>query len=298
MIGWLQPRAQRYRFLPERRLGDGALPWVIGIMAFLASLALAGGIALAAASASLAGSVERGFTIQLVEPNADIRATQTRAVVRMLAARRDVTNVRIVGPDEMRALLEPWLGAGNVGEELPLPVMIDGAFVPDAPVDPAVIARAAGRIAPGARLDTHAQWFAPLAGVVDLLTWLALAIGVLVAVATAAIVTLSVRSAISSYAPTIETLHMIGAEDRTVAALFEYRYALSGLLGGAGGVVAATLVIVAMDGLLGEFGGGTIAELHLPLLGWAALVLIPVAMMVLALAAARRTVGRALRAQL
>jgi cell division transport system permease protein len=298
MIAWLQPRAQRHRFLPERRLGGGTLPWVIGMMAFLAALALAGGIALSSAGASLTRGIERGFTVQIVEPNPDMKARQARVVVALLEARHDVIDVHMLDDAELKALLEPWLGSGNVGDDLPLPVMVDARFADGARGDPEAIGAAVRRVAPSARVDAHAQWFAPLAGVVDVLTWLAIAIGVLVTAATAAIVALSVRAAISAYTPTIETLHMIGAEDRTIAALFEYRYAISGLIGGAAGVGASLIVVAIIAGLLADFGGGIAATLRLPIVGWLALAMLPLATMALALTTARVAVTRALRAQL
>ena len=298
MIAWLQPRAQRYRFLPDQRLGGGALPLVVALMTFLAALALAGGVALSMATASLTQGVDRGFTVQVVEPNPELRDRHARAVVAVLEGRGDVTGIHMLGDSEIAALLEPWLGTGNVGDDLPLPVMIDARFAGAGSADLAAIRSAVAAVAPGARVDDHAQWFAPLAGIVDLLSWLSLAIAALVALATAAIVALSVRAAINAYTPTIETLHMVGAEDRTIAALFEYRYALSGLIGGGIGVAAGAVVIVIVGRLLGEFGGGLAGALSLPPLGWAALAMLPVAMMGLALATARVTVGRALKAQL
>lgn len=298
MIGWLRPRAQRYRFLPDGRIGGGALPWVIGMMTFLAALALAGGIALSSATMSLTTGLSRSFTVQIIEPNPDIKQAQAAAVLALLRGRRDVTDVHLLARKEMQTLLEPWLGAGNIGEELPLPAMIDAAFARGAKHDTVVIETLVKRIAPTARVDDHAQWFAPLAGVVNILQWLAIAIGALVAAATAAIVALSVRSAISTYGPTIETLHMMGAEDRTIAALFEYRYAIQGLAGGLTGFFAALAVILLMGGLLGDFGGGLAGEIRLPPLGWLLLLLLPLLVMLLTLVTARLTVGRALQAQL
>lgn len=298
MISWLQPRAQRYRFLPEGRLGGTALPWVIGMMTFLAALALAGGISLSHATTSLTSGLSRSFTVQIVEPNPDLKQSQTQAIAALLRARADVRGVHILADAEMRGLLEPWLGTGNIGDELPLPTMIDAAFADGSSADTAQIAGAVRSVVPTARVDDHAQWFAPLAGIVSVLKWLAIAIGGLVAAATAAIVALSVRSALSTYRPTIETLHMMGAEDRTIAELFQYRYAVHGLSGGTAGFVSALVLIIAIGRLLGEFGGGLAGEIGLPLSGWLLLALLPVIVAILALLTARITVDRALKAQL
>jgi len=298
MIAWLQPRAQRYRFLPEGRLGGNALPWVIGMMTFLAALALSGGLALSNAAGSLTSGLSRSFTVQIVEPNPDIKRAEAAAVMKLLGERRDVTDVHMLGPTEMQSLLEPWLGTGGIGDDLPLPVMIDAAFVDGAATDIETIEQLAKSAAPSARVDDHAEWFAPLAGLVGVLKWLAIAIAVLVAAATAAIVALSVRAALGTYAPTIETLHMMGAEDRTIAALFQYRYGIRGLTGGLAGFAAALVMIIVIGNLLGEFGGGLAGEMSLGWQGWTLLALLPVVVTLLTLLTARLTVDRALRAQL
>lgn len=298
MIGWLQPRAQRYRFLPEGRLAGGALPWIIGMMTFLATLALAGGIALSNATASLTGGLSRSFTVQIVEPNPDVKREQAAAVAALLRGRAGLTDVEVLGDAQLRALVEPWLGSGNIGEDLPLPAMIDARWRDGAVPDDAGIAEAVRALAPTARIDSHAQWFRPLAGVVEVLKWLAVAIGGLVAIATAAIVALSVRAALSMHRPTIETLHIMGAEDRTVAALFEYRYTLQGLAGGVAGFLAGIAVIFMIGNLLGQFGGGLAGEIGLSAIGWVALATVPLLIALLTLLTVRITVERTLKLQL
>jgi cell division transport system permease protein len=181
---------------------------------------------------------------------------------------------------------------------LPLPAMIDAVFKPGAPDNSAAIAEAVQLAAPSARVDDHASWFAPLAGIVDVLRWLAIAIGVLVTAATIAIVALSVRSAISTFGPTIETLHMMGAEDRTIAALFQYRYAIHGLTGGTIGFGAALVVVIMIGQLLAGFGGGIAGTISIPLAGWAALVALPLLVALLTRVTARLTVDRALKLHL
>lgn len=297
MIAWLQPRAQRYRFLPEGRWAGGALPWIIGMMTFLATLALAGGMALSNATSALTGGLSRSFTVQIVEPNPDLKRDQTAAVAKMLRARTDLTDVVVLGDAELRALVEPWLGSGNIGEDLPLPAMIDARWQSGAG-DVTAIRDTVRALAPTARIDTHAQWFRPLAGVVEVLKWLAVAIGALVVATTAAIVALSVRAALSTHGPTIETLHIMGAEDRTVAALFEYRYAILGLVGSIIGAIGGFAVIAVIGNLLGQFGGGLAGEINLSFLGWTALSAVPLLVALLTILTVRITVGRALKRQL
>ncbi len=298
MIGWLQPRAQRYRFLPEGRTGSEALPWIIDMMTFLAALALAGGFALSTATDGLTRGLTRSFTVQIVEADPIRRDAAASTIMALLRDRDDIVDVTRVSDTAMRTLLEPWLGTGNIGEELPLPAMIDAQFADGVVVDTAALDALVRGVAPSVRVDDHAQWFAPLAGIVETLKWLAIIIGVLVTIATTAIVALGVRSGLNTYQSTIETLHMMGAEDGAIADVFQYRYAVYGLTGGLVGFVAAFAMIVLIGQFLDEFGGGLAGTAGLTGAGWLLLFLLPFAVTVLAMLTARLTVLRTLKAQL
>ena len=117
---------------------------------------------------------------------------------------------------------------------------------------------------------------------------LSVAIVLLVLGATAAIVALAVRASLDSTRATVELLHMMGAEDRGVSAIFEHRSFQQALAGGCVGCVGAGVAASALS--------GGAAGLSVPLAAWAALVLLPVAVALLAGAAARLGVRAALRA--
>ena len=128
--------------------------------------------------------------------------------------------------EELRSLLEPWLGTGNVGEDLPLPAMIDARAGEAVDLDSLSARLSAG--VEGARLDDHAGWLAPVSRVAGALAAVALIAAALVAAATAAIVVLGVRAGLGRHRETIDVLHLMGAEDRHISALFQYRFAMIG----------------------------------------------------------------------
>ncbi|HWL46951.1 MAG TPA: cell division protein, partial [Sphingomonadaceae bacterium] len=115
---------RRPRLLPERRR-TGPMPWVIAIMMFLMVLAGAGGLGLAQMARTLGSSLSNRLTIQIVEADAAAREAQTRAALAALTAMPGVHDATRVGAEEMKALLEPWLGADMAESDLPLPAMID-----------------------------------------------------------------------------------------------------------------------------------------------------------------------------
>ena len=279
--------------LPEGRL-TGPMPWVIAIMMFLTVLAAAAGLGLGNAAKSLDADIGNRITVQIVEANPDFREAQARITVSELEKITGVKSVRRVDEEEMSRLLEPWLGAGGMEADLPVPAMIDADLTRQAYQNLDVIRSAVAEVAPSARVDDNAQWLAPLAKLIQALKWLAGGLVLLMVGATAATVVLAARAALDTHRGTIEVLHLMGATDIQVARLFQRRIALDALFGGALGLSAASLVLVLIGNRVGALGSELLGSAGLPLASWAVLVALPVAGVFLAMLVARATILRAL----
>ncbi len=279
--------------LPEGRL-TGPMPWVIAIMMFLTVLAAAAGLGLRNAAKSLDADIGNRITVQIVEANPDFREAQARITISELEKLAGVTSVRRVEEQEMARLLEPWLGAGGLEADLPVPVMIDADLTPEAYRNLDFIRGAVTDVAPSARVDDNAQWLAPLAKLIAALKWLAAGLVALMVGATAATVVLAARAALDTHRGTIEVLHLMGATDVQVARLFQRRIALDALFGGALGLAAASLVLLIIGNRVGALGSELLGSAGLPLASWAVLVALPVAGVFLSMLVARATILRAL----
>ena len=279
--------------LPEGRL-TGPMPWVLAIMMFLTVLAAAAGLGLGNAARSLDADIGNRITIQIVEANPDFREAQARIAVSELRKLAGVTAVRRVPDEEMEALLEPWLGEGGMGGDLPVPAMIDAELTPEADNRIDVIRAAVRDVAPSARVDDNAQWLAPLAHLIAALEWLAGGLVLLMVGATTATVVLAARAALDTHRGTIEVLHLMGATDVQVARLFQRRIALDALFGGAVGLGAAALVLLVIGDRVGALGSELLGSAGLPLLSWLILAALPIGGVVLATLVARMTILRAL----
>lgn len=278
------------RLLPEGRAA-GPMPWVIAIMVFLTVLAAAAGLALAGSARALGEQIAGRLTIQVVEADRVARNAQADAAANAARVLSGVADVRRVSDDEIAQLLEPWLGPG--GLELPTPALVDVNLV-----DPAALPRlkaAVARVAPAARIDAHAQALAPLRDLVDTLRWLAALLVLLMGVATAACVVLAARAALNTHRETIDVLHLLGATDIQIARLFQRRIALDALFGGGLGFAAGALVLILLAGRIGAVGSELVGSVRLQPAAWLALVGVPMAGALLATAAARLTLERALR---
>ncbi|MEO1168599.1 MAG: cell division protein [Pseudomonadota bacterium] len=277
------------RLLTEGRL-SGPMPWIIAIMMFLTVLAAAGGLALNHAASNVTGSIAQRITVQIVEANPDLREGQTRAAMAALGEMEGVTEVIRVSDEEIDALIEPWIGAAGDEEGIPVPTMIDAALTAEAHADLARIEEAIVDVAPAARVDDHAQFLAPLAGLIGSLTWLAFALVLLTASALAASVILAVRAALNTHRSTIEVLHLMGATDVQIARLFQRRIALDALFGGLVGFLVAVIVLLLLGQRIGAVGSELLGSATLPLLAWAILALLPLAGAAVSTLVARFTV--------
>jgi cell division transport system permease protein len=294
----LKPDVRRFGaaergLLPEGRLA-GPMPWVIAIMMFLTVLAAAAGLGLGNAAENLTADIGHRITVQVVDANPDRREAQARAAVAALEQMPGVVSARRISDAEMSELLEPWLGAGGVEADLPIPAMIEADLTPEAHGDLDPLRRAVSSAAPSARVDDNAQWLAPLAQLISALKWLAIGLVVLMVGATAATVVLAARAALDTHRNTIEVLHLMGATDVQVARLFQRRIALDALFGGLVGLLAAAAVLFLIGGRVSALGSELLGSVELPAAAWAVLAALPVGGVLLAMLVARVTILRAL----
>lgn len=284
----------RNRLLPEGRVA-GPMPWVIAIMMFLTVLAAAAGLGLGAGVRAMGADLAGRATVQIVEAD---QLARDRLAVRALTALRGMPDVRRAVAVEQRALadqLRPWLGDEAVSRDLPVPALIDVDLSPGHADAKVVALRAVlGKISAKVRIEPHAAFLQPLGALLASLSWLAVGLVLLMAVATAAVVVLAARAALDSHRGTIDVLHLMGATDVQIARLFQRRIALDALLGGVAGFCAAMLVIVALGGRLEATGSDLLSVIGLPWAAWGLLLLLPVGCVLLAMLAARLTILRAL----
>lgn len=283
------------RLLPTSRL-TGPIPWVVAILIALVVIASAGGIALGNLVDSARGNLSAAVTVQVIEPNPDLRAERGAEAARVLTAIEGVRAVRLVPEAELAALLEPWLGAGAASGDVPIPALIDVELSRSAgPTEIARIEAALKGTVPNARVDAQSDWLGPVYDALAALQWLALGLIALVALATVAAVWLAARNAFASARETVEIIHLLGATDRQISAVFLrsvlYEAAFGAVVGTGLGVAAVWVLgqqFAALDS--GMAGGG---GFHL--LDWLVIAAVPLAGVLIALLTARITIALALK---
>lgn len=293
MLDFFRPSPAERRLLPEGR-SAGPMPWVIGIMMLLTVLATATGLAIGGASRALGSAIAGKVTVQLPEANAAARNGQTRAIVAELKQMSVVRAVESIDEAELAKLLDPWLGDVAGDKELPMPALIDVELDRADDRSLAEVRKMVADIAPKARVDSHASWLAPLAGLMAALKWVAVGLVALMALATAAVVVLAVRSSLDTHKETIAIMHLMGANDEQIARLFQRRIALDALLGSVGGFALAMIAMIVVGGRIGAIGSELLGSASIGWLGWLLIACLPLCGPLLAALVARYTVKASL----
>jgi len=285
------------RLLDESR-GTRAMTWIMAIMLFLTVLAAALGLGTLSAATLLDRQLAGRLTVQIVEPVEHSREAQTVAAMDALHRLPEVVKATEVGRAQLAELLRPWLGPDGADPDLPVPAMIDVDLGIGSDAAVARVTHAVMAAAPAARVDRHEAWMSPISRFMNLITWLAAGLVLLMAAATAAVVLLAARAGLETHRDTIEVLHMLGSTDVQVARLFQRRIALDTLFGGVLGTALAIGTVVLIGVQLTALGSDLLGGLDLSSRDWVLLGLFPIAFALLATVAARLAVLGVLRRNL
>ncbi len=210
-------------------------------MGFLAVFALALSLATARLADRWGSELARSSTLRISAP-ADQMTAQTEAALNVLATTKGVASARALDQDEQRALLEPWFGPDLPIDSLPIPRLIEVIEV-GAGYDSEGLRLRLAAEAPGAVLDDHTRWRKPLVRAANRLRTLGWVSITLIAVSTAAMITLAARAALAANAQVIRVSRLVGARDVYIARAFVRRFTLRALLGGFIGTVLGMVAI-------------------------------------------------------
>ena len=261
-------------------------------MSYLAVLTLSAGIAADRLAETWRIELAEVATVRVPGAPEGLEARVTGALV-VLAATPGVADARLLSDAEHLFLLEPWLGAGDWLDDLPVPRLIEVRIERPGPEAAGLQARL-DAAAPGAVYDDHALWRGPLVRAATALRRLAWFATALIALAAAGMVALAARSTLAGNAEVVRVVRLIGGEDRFIENAFVRRLAARAALGGLAGAALGGASVALMP----ELAPGTPLALSLgpgPA-GWAILLLaVPAAAAAIAWATARHSVRLLLR---
>lgn len=287
----------KFDFLPgeNKREATKLLPWVIAIMVYLSALAGAGSLLLHSGFDDWASSLQGRVTVQITGEDPETMDNQSALIQEALSATPGVSAVRPLTEDEIRSLLEPWLGAGNITEDLPIPIMIDVETRDDIYVNLDALESKIKQISDNVYLDDHAKWLGDFHRLAYTVEATGLGILILILLASICIIIFGTKSSMSEHKNTIEIMHLMGAHDLMIAKVYQHRFMNYGLRGGAIGLFLSFLTIYGLLVLVQNLSGGFVETPTLPYLKMSLLLLFPIVFAILTMITARITVMRELR---
>jgi cell division transport system permease protein len=292
---WLRLTARND--LPLRGDDTGRfLPWVVAVMVFLATLALAAALAVSAAASRWQHDLSGSATVQIAAIEAHGGGNLEARVAAALDLLRRTPGIRRadpITPAAAAALLAPWLGDVATLGDLPMPRLIDVSFDMHQ-VDTAALGQQLAAAVPGASFDDHRRWVEGLALLARWVILVATGIVILVGGVATLSVIFAVRSGLAVHREVIEVLHLIGARDAYIANSFARHALWTGLRGGAIGSALALASLAALAWIGSDTAPGMLPGLRLEGVDWIMLVLLTPLAALLAAATARSTVLSAL----
>ena len=254
------PTGKPAPLLPPDSGRDRPLFFVAAILVFLACLAAIGARGAWTASAQWTADLQGAMTLQ-IRPVDDRDAQADAEAAAELATGLDgISGAHARTRAQSESLLAPWLG-NDLPSDIPVPILVDivldnGAVPPVAALQSAL--EDAGIVAD---VDDHARWIDAVARTTRLARLLALGLLALIVGAAAAVIAFAARASLAARRDVADALHLVGAEDSYIAALFERRFFTLGMKAGLAGALFAAAIT-----LLVAFGGGAGSAYFLPVL--------------------------------
>lgn len=226
--------AQADRVVPPTGMTVHLTVFSAAVMGFVAVCALALALAAGRLADRWSDELARTATLRISAPEAQM-AAQTEAALRVLETTTGVAQARALSDAEQAALLAPWFGPDLPVDQLPIPRLIEIVETAEGMDAEGLRLRLAAEV-PGAVLDDHNRWRAPLVRAAERLRLLGVIVLLLIAAATAAMITLAANASLAANAQVIGVLRLVGARDGYIAGAFIRRFTLRALSGAALGV--------------------------------------------------------------
>lgn len=278
------------------------LPWTVGLLVFLATLAFAAGMFLSLAGDTWRQSLSGTLTIQIpaaLSANTSAAAAeehraQVSAAAELLRATPGIVSARRIPDAEIAAMLEPWLGKQVLGLDLPMPELIDAVVASDAGIDLSALSTRLAEVAPGALVDDHAVWLRRLTDFAGVAETVSFAVMIVILISAVATVIVTTRTGLAIHSDVVEVLHLIGAQDSYVARQFQVHTLRLATIGAVAGFAFGAGVVFLAQTYGGRLSGGLLLDLALGPLQWALLFVLPVVAILLVVVTVGITVMRVL----
>lgn len=233
--------------LPPRPEQGRSLIFVLIVMAFLAGLALLFLRGADRMSERWTAQLSESSTVQILISDDSRRDIEIQAAWSVLRKTLPRATLNTLSQDEARALIQPWLGSGQLPDDLPIPGVIEIDSDIRLPEDS--LMRQFEAVGVNAMIDDHSRYSSRLKRTVGRLVMLGVSLIALIGFAAMAVSVFATRAGLAAQRDIIHVLVQAGASDFFVARLFTGQSARRGLVGaGIGVVMSFVLWIIVSNG--------------------------------------------------
>lgn len=220
--------------LPKEDAREAALFFVVCALCFLAAFSGLVSRAAYAAAGAWTSEVTGQLTIRVRGDDAD-----TERALAIVQTTPGVAAARALDRADAEELLKPWLGAGGIPADLPLPHIIAAEAASGATGigDRLTAALKAATIT--SIVDDHVVWSTDALRATDTIGLIALATVALLGATGIAVIAFATHATLLARRDIVELLHLTGAKDSFIASLFERRFLMLGVQAGALGALLA-----------------------------------------------------------
>ncbi len=291
--------------MPASGVAGRPLLIAIIVMCYFASITIGSVALITHIVNSWTSQISSQVTVQIKPVDGTTQDKQIAKAVALLKAGKGIVSVKPQSLAEASKMLEPWLGAGNVLEDLPIPRLVMVGIDQKNPPDLKALAQHLTSEVPGAVLDDHSQWQSELTRTASVIRVAALCVLVLVILTTISIVIFATRAAMAGNRDIVEVLHFIGAKQGYIARQFQIHFLILGIKAGVIGVVLGAATFLLFNFFLGAAAGGDmvnaaysvlVGPLALPPTGFALLLSVPPVAAIIGVLTSRYSVLRFLSA--
>lgn len=246
---------------PRQGEQDRMLTLIVAVLCFLACITGLAALGAERAAGGWRRDLTASATVQ-VRPRAGQTPSEAASrAAEALSAVKGVQEARALDREAAEALLEPWLGRGNLPEDLPIPRLVTLDLDRKSPADPSSLRAALASAGVDGEIDDHSLWLQDIRRTGQIVAAAAIAALALFGVTASAVIAFATRATLQARREVVEVLHLAGAEDGYLARLIQGRFALIALQAAALGAGTAA----ALGGALIVVGGANGLTPLLPL---------------------------------
>ncbi len=292
---------RQYDLPLNKSIGTGFLVVLIALMTFLAIMALGTSFALGSMTQRWSSGLENKATIEVpAEKNdSDLRTkNEVNALVerveQKLSDQPYIKSVTALDQGDIQALIEPWLGQGEILDNIPLPGLLSVELQISNESSLAKLTKTLAEIDETIRLDTHESWLGDLLRLTGALQFAAGFVLLIIGFTTVAAVAGAIRTRMAVHNEEVELLHLMGAGDGYITRQLQRHALMIGLKGSLVGLIAGLIVLGLIALIAGDTGAALLPDFHIQLGHIIGMIIVPTLICIIASMAARFTVLRVL----